>query len=121
MRKLCLGLFCISVGLLKKQGKQISPDACSQIIAESCCGLCQRELSKYGNATTHGEKMYAKYSVARGAQEVPKLGKNIYWNSLPCRPSVILNQISEIHYIQGLPKDFLGVKLKKATILNDCL
>lgn len=69
----CLGLFCISIGLLKKQSKQISPDACSQIIAESCCGLCQRELSKFGNATTHGEKMYAKYAVA-GARELAEDG-----------------------------------------------
>ena len=85
---------------------------------------------------------------------MPKLGKNIYWNSLPCRHIAtlrvaqcrgvrrivqclnmllrvqapdeqyldivqhgsLLAQISEINYYKGFPKDFLGVKLKKATI-----
>ena len=87
---------------------------------------------------------------------MPKMGKNIYWNSLPCyaMPTLtslrlfvvaafavcifaqiclnmckhltvifgssangsLLAQISEILYYKGFPKDFLGVKLKKATI-----
>lgn len=69
----CIGLFCVALGFLKKRGESLSPSSCGRVIAEACGGLCDRELSKFGNPTTHGEKMFAKYSVA-GARALAEDG-----------------------------------------------
>lgn len=67
----CVGLFCVAIGWLVGRGKSFSPQSCSKVIAKICEGICRRELASASTPTTHGEKMYAKYSVsgARGSAE----------------------------------------------------
>lgn len=67
----CIGLFCVAIGWLVGRGESFSPKNCSKVIAKICKGICKRELTNTLSPTTHGEKMYAKYSVsgARGSAE----------------------------------------------------
>lgn len=67
----CVGLFCVAIGRLVGLGESFSPKSCSNVIAKICNGICKRELTNIFAPTTHGEKMYAKYSVsgARGSAE----------------------------------------------------
>jgi len=69
----CLGLFCVAIGVLFKLGKKFDALACSELIAKSCQGICQRELSQITTPITHGEKIFAKYSV-KGARQLAEEG-----------------------------------------------
>ena len=69
----CLGLFCVAIGVLFKQGKKFDALACGKIIANACQGICQKELTDKLVPSTHGEKVYLKYSV-KGARQLAEDG-----------------------------------------------
>ena len=69
----CLGLFCVAIGVLFKQGKKFDTNACCELIANACRGICQRELTDKLVPLTHGEKVYLKYSV-KGVRQLAEEG-----------------------------------------------
>lgn len=69
----CLGLFCVAIGVLFKRGKKFDALACGKIIANACQGICQKELTDKLVPSTHGEKVYLKYSV-KGARQLAEDG-----------------------------------------------